>query len=170
MKSERHEGFRGRLDPGGQVLLVSPHVNIGFAATGPGEDLYSPVIKEADRLGFVELVRRAQELTESVRTGSINASDLQGATLTLTNIGAFEATGGTPFVIPGQVAMVCSGSVLDRPRYPGGNGQDAPLARRKSLPLKLVFDHRPFNGSHAAGFLRTIKHNLETMDLKKLIG
>ncbi|MBI3829460.1 MAG: 2-oxo acid dehydrogenase subunit E2 [Planctomycetes bacterium] len=170
MKSERHEGFRGRLDPTGEVLLVAPHVNVGFAAMGPHDDLYSPAIKEANRLSFVELVRRAQELTESVRTGSINASNLQGATVTLTNIGAFEATGGTPFVIPGQVAMVCAGSILDRPRYAGGNGKGAELKQRKTLPLKLVFDHRPFNGSHAAGFLRTIKHNLETMDLKKLIG
>jgi len=167
MKKTRHEGFRGRLDPSGHVLLVSPHVNIGFAATGPGEDLYSPVIKEANRLGFVELVRRVQELTESVRTGSINAADMQSATVTLTNIGAFEATGGSPFVIPGQVAMLCAGSVLDRPRYGSGNGQ---LEHRKTLPLKLVFDHRPFNGSHAASFLRTIKHNLETLDLKKLLG
>lgn len=169
MKQEQHEGFRGRLDPTGEALLVAPHVSVGFAAVGPGEDLYSPAIKEANRLGFVELVRRAQELTESVRTGSINTADLQGATVTLTNIGAFEATGGTPFVIPGQVAMVCAGSLLDRPRYVTVNGTPE-LKLRKALPLKLVFDHRPFNGSHAAGFLRTIKHNLETMDLKKLLG
>lgn len=167
MKQEKHEGFRGRLDSSAEVLLVAPHVNVGFAAVGPGEDLYSPVIKEANRLSFVELARRAQELTESVRTGSINAADLQGATVTLTNIGAFEATGGTPFVIPGQVAMVCAGSILDRPRFVAGQSD---AKSRKVLPLKLVFDHRPFNGSHAAGFLRTIKHNLETMDLKKLLG
>ncbi|MCW8129929.1 MAG: 2-oxo acid dehydrogenase subunit E2 [Planctomycetota bacterium] len=168
MKKDRHEGFRGRLDATGEVLLVAPHASVGFAAVGPGDDLYSPVVKEASRLTFVELVRRTQELTESVRTGSINASDLQGATVTLTNIGAFEATGGTPFVIPGQVAMLCAGSILERPRIVAVNGSSESKAR-KVLPLKLVFDHRPFNGSHAAGFLRTIKHTLETMDLKTLL-
>ncbi|MCK6474836.1 MAG: thiamine pyrophosphate-dependent enzyme [Planctomycetes bacterium] len=169
MMKDRHEGFRGVLDPNAERLMVEPHANIGFAALGPHEDLYTPVIREADRLSFIDLVKRAQELTESVRTGSMNAADLQGATITLTNIGAFEATGGTPFVIPGQVAMVCASSLIDRPRYIQTNGSST-LEHRKALPLKLVFDHRPFNGSHAAGFLRALKHQLEEMDLKKLIG
>ena len=169
MREERHEGFRGRLGAHHEILLVTPHVNVGFAALGPQDDLFSPVIKEANRLTFIDLVKRAQELTESVRTGSINSADLQGATVTLTNIGAFEATGGTPFVIPGQVAMVCAGSILERPRYVPGSAQST-AEHRKALPLKLVFDHRPFNGSHAASFLRTLKHNLETMDLQALIS
>jgi 2-oxoisovalerate dehydrogenase E1 component len=161
MKEAKHEGFRGHVDAQGDKLLVAPHASVGFAAVGPNDDLYSPVIKDASRITFPLLVSRAQELTESVRTGSIHAADLQGATVTLTNIGAFEATGGTPFVIPGQVAMLCAGSFLERPRFVNGK-----IESRTVVNLKLVFDHRPFNGSHAAGFLREIKKRLEGLDLE----
>jgi len=96
---------------------------------------------------------------------------LQGATVTLTNIGAFEATTGTPFIIPGQVAMLTAGSILERPRFVDGAqiGDERRVEPRMLLSLKLVFDHRPFNGSHAASFLRTIKHNLEYLDMKSLL-
>jgi pyruvate/2-oxoglutarate dehydrogenase complex dihydrolipoamide acyltransferase (E2) component len=172
MQDEKHEGFRGRLSPGGDKLMIEPNVNIGFAAVGPKESLYSPVVKNADKMTFVEFARRIHDLTEIVRAGTINSNDLQGATVTLTNIGAFEATSGTPFIIPGQLAMLTAGSILERPRFvrdPGDDGKRH-VEPRMLLNLKLVFDHRPFNGSHAASFLRTIKHTLETVDLKQLLG
>ena len=177
MKDPKHSGWRGRLSPAGDALLVDPHVNVGFAAVGPGENLYSPAVKNADTLGFPAFAKKVQELTEKVRAGKLEAADFQGATLTLTNIGAFEATRGTPFVIPGQLGMLTAGSILERPRYIGGTGGSGKKAARSQpqveprmlLNLKLVFDHRPFNGSHAASFLRTIRENLEKMDLKKLM-
>jgi len=171
LKDEQHRNFRGRLDSTGEVLLVAPHVNVGFAAISQGDDLFAPVIREAGRLNIAELVKRARELTESVRTGSINTHALQGATVTLTNIGAFDATRGAPFVIPGQLAMLCAGSVLPRPRYTNKPGSKGELVAelRQTVSLNLVFDHRPFNGSHAAGFLRAIKTRLQALDLKQLM-
>ncbi|MGD0088520.1 MAG: thiamine pyrophosphate-dependent enzyme [Planctomycetota bacterium] len=172
MMEERHAGFRGRLNPIADRLLIEPRVHVGFAAVGPKESLYSPVVKNADTLSFIEFARCVYGLTEKVRAGAIAAADLQGATVTLTNIGAFEATTGTPFIIPGQVAMLTAGSIMERPRFVDGTGMSAErrVEPRVLLSLKLVFDHRPFNGSHAASFLRTIKHNLENLDLHDLLA
>jgi 2-oxoisovalerate dehydrogenase E1 component len=170
MKDPKHEGFRGRLAPGGDTLLVGNEINVGFAAVGPEDNLFSPVVKGAETLNFPALAHRMQQLTEKVRAGDVEAADLQGASLTLTNIGAFEATRGTPFVIPGQLAMLAAGSILEKPRFTSGKGDERRAEPRMLIVLKLVFDHRPFNGSHAASFLRTIKQNLETMDAKALVG
>ena len=169
MTIEDNEGLRGHLSPHGDRLIVEPNVNVGFAAVGPGESLYSPVVKNAEAMDFVALSRRVLELTERVRAGNVASSDLQGATVTLTNIGAFEATSGTPFVIPGQLAMLTVGSLLERPRYIETDKNKRELQPRRLFNMKLVFDHRPFNGSHAAGFLRTIKHGLETLNLEELL-
>jgi 2-oxoisovalerate dehydrogenase E1 component len=170
MKDPKHEGFRGRLSLNGDTLLVTNQINVGFAAVGPEENLFSPVVKGAEAMDFVALSKRMQELTEKVRAGNVESADLQGASLTLTNIGAFEATRGTPFVIPGQLAMLAAGSILEKPRFTAGKGDERRAEPHMLIVLKLVFDHRPFNGSHAASFLRTIKHNLETMDVKALVG
>jgi len=169
MLEPKHEGFRGRLTPAADKLLLDDNANVGFAAVGPGESLYSPVVKKANAMTFPEFARRMQELTEKVRAGQVQSSDLQGATVTLTNIGAFEATSGTPFIIPGQLAMLTAGSILERPRYSRGADGSRQLEPRRLLNLKLVFDHRPFNGSHAASFLRTIKHTLEELKLTDLM-
>ncbi|HYF52186.1 MAG TPA: thiamine pyrophosphate-dependent enzyme [Planctomycetota bacterium] len=169
MLDPKNEGFRGRLTPAADRLLIDENVNVGFAAVGPGESLYSPVIKKANALKFPEFAKRMQELTEKVRAGQVQAADLQGATVTLTNIGAFEATSGTPFIIPGQLAMLTAGSILERPRFAAGADGKRQLEPRRLLNLKLVFDHRPFNGSHAASFLRTIKHTLEELKLQELL-
>jgi 2-oxoisovalerate dehydrogenase E1 component len=170
MQEERHEGFRGRLSPSGDRLVIEPHVHVGFAAVGPKESLYSPVVKNADTMTFHGFCRCIHAITEKVRAGTVVAADLQGATVTLTNIGAFDATGGTPFIIPGQLAMLTAGSILERPRFVEGvKGQTRSVEPRMLLQLKLVFDHRPFNGSHAASFLRTIKRNLENVDLRALL-
>jgi pyruvate/2-oxoglutarate dehydrogenase complex dihydrolipoamide acyltransferase (E2) component len=167
MKESRNEGFRGRLDPSAERLLIGPHVNVAFAVVGRNEDLYSPVIKRSDQLTLRQLVQRAQELTAAVRTGSIGVGELQGASVTLTNIGPLQAAGGMPFVIPGQLAMLASGALTDLPRYVQAPGRPEPeLQRRKILKLTLVFDHRPFNGTHAVGFLDSIKRQLEPMDLE----
>ena len=172
MNSERHEGFRGRLTPTADRLLVEDSVNLGFAAVGPKENLFSPVVKGAEKLSFIDFARRIHDLTEKVRSGDVHSSDLQGATVTLTNIGAFEATSGTPFIIPGQLAMIAAGSMLERPRFVEAVDADGHrrVEPRMLLNLKLVFDHRPFNGSHSASFLRTIKHNLESMELKAFLA
>ncbi|HYG76434.1 MAG TPA: thiamine pyrophosphate-dependent enzyme [Planctomycetota bacterium] len=171
MMDEKHEGFRGHLSPAADRLIIEPHVNVGFAAVGPKESLYSPVVKNADTMSFIEFARRIHELTEVVRSGNVASQDLQGATVTLTNIGAFEATSGTPFIIPGQLAMLTAGSILERPRFVDGTDSAGKrhVEPRMLLNLKLVFDHRPFNGSHSASFLRTIKHGLENLDLTQLI-
>jgi pyruvate/2-oxoglutarate dehydrogenase complex dihydrolipoamide acyltransferase (E2) component len=167
MREARNEGFRGRLDPNAERLLIGPHVNVGFAVVGRQEDLFSPVIKRADQMTLRQLVQRAHELTGAVRRGTINVSDLQGATVTLTNIGPLHARGGLPFVIPGQVAMLSSGALTDQPRYVVAPGQAEPaLQRRKIMGLTLVFDHRPFNGTHAVAFLKSIRQHLESVDLE----
>src|SRR6185295_4055236 len=139
MMDEKHEGFRGHLSPGADKLLVEESVNIGFAAVGPKENLFSPVLKGAEKFTFIQLAREVHDLTEKVRRGDVHSADLQGATITLTNIGSFEATSGTPFIIPGQLAMICAGSMLERPRFvdsPDADGHHR-VEPRMLLNLKL---------------------------------
>jgi 2-oxoisovalerate dehydrogenase E1 component len=166
LKEERNEGFRGRLDEKAERLLISPNVTLGLAIVGRNEDLYSPVLRRADQMSLHDIVRRVKELTKAVREGQVNVADLYGATITLTNIGPLQGQRGTPFVLPGQVAMVAVGSLVTMPRYVE-NGDGRTLEPRDIIYLKLVFDHRPFNGTHAMSLLRSIRDHLESMALRE---
>lgn len=167
LKEERNEGFRGRLDAKAERLLIAPYATLGLAIVGRNEDLYSPVLRRADQMSLFEIVRRVQELTKAVRQGQVNVADLYGASLTLTNIGPLQGIRGTPFVLPGQVAMVAAGSLVTVPRYVQNGNAEPELKPRQVINLKLVFDHRPFNGTHAMALLRSIRTHLESMRLKE---
>lgn len=166
IKEERNEGFRGRLDEKAERLLISPNVTLGLAIVGRNEDLYSPVLRRADHMSLHDIVRRVKDLTTAVREGQVNVTDLYGATITLTNIGPLQGERGTPFVLPGQVAMMAAGSLIKRPRYVTQGGTLV-LEPRDVMCLKVVFDHRPFNGTHAMSLLRSVRDHLESMDLRK---
>ena len=166
VKEERNEGFRGRLDEKAERLLISPNVTLGLAIVGRNEDLYSPVLRRADQMSLHDIVRRVKDLTKAVREGQVNVADLYGATITLTNIGPLQGQRGTPFVLPGQVAMVAAGSLVKMPRYVENEGA-LKLEPRDVYCIKLVFDHRPFNGTHGMSLLRSIRDHLESMDLRK---
>lgn len=156
---ERHAGFRGRLSPEGNALVVGPHADIGFAAVSDQGDLFTPVIHEADRFSFPALAGRMRELTVAARENTLRTHEMHGATITLTNVGVFGATAGDPFVVPGQTAMLCMGLLRERWDF-----DTAAPRLRLVLPLRLVFDHRPFNGNDAALLLRSIADRLSAGD------
>jgi pyruvate/2-oxoglutarate dehydrogenase complex dihydrolipoamide acyltransferase (E2) component len=114
-----------------------------------------------------DIVRRVQELTKSIRQGQVNVADLYGASITLTNIGPLKGIRGTPFVLPGQVGMVAVGALVTVPRYMDVGTGELELCPRRVVNLRLVFDHRPFNGTHAMSLLRSIRNHLAPMKLQE---
>lgn len=157
MRQTEHELFRCTLSRDGRSVVLHGTINAGFAAVGPAGDLYAPVVKRAGDLNFESLVRKMAELTQMVRSGNVKSEDLQDATMTLTNIGAFGVTLGTPFVIPGQTAILAAGSIRN----------DKSAGDRSLLAVRLVFDHRIMNGSHAARFLADFRSRTESLELNE---
>lgn len=68
-------------------------VNLGFAAeTGPTSrdpfgGLMVPVVHEADKMSFAELVHSAEEKLAKIRAGKITLADLNNLTFTINNVG-----------------------------------------------------------------------------------
>ncbi|KAJ5070608.1 2-oxoisovalerate dehydrogenase subunit beta-related [Anaeramoeba ignava] len=167
MQTDHNSTFRGILDKDGKKLKVSKNVNLGFAAINQlNEDLYTPVVRNANKLNFIQFCEKVNSLSQKVRNNEIKLDDLQGATLTVTNVGfATKVKTGTPFVIPGQLGMIGVGSIMNLPRF-----VDGMIIPCNVLDINLVFDHRMHNGSHATRFLEDIRLYLETMDLNTLIN
>ena len=162
MMREESAFFRGTLSGDGRSLLVKESVNIGFAATGPDNTLYAPVILDAQTLNLAELCSRMRELTKQVREGTLPAQALAGATMTLSNLGSHNVTGGTPFVIPGQTGVLCTGAI--RSKFVA---EDHKPKERFIVQMRLVFDHRAVNGSQAAAFLDVMRQCLKDIRLEQ---
>ncbi|MEO8400921.1 MAG: dihydrolipoamide acetyltransferase family protein [Gammaproteobacteria bacterium] len=131
-------------------------VNIGLAMDTP-EGLFVPVLKDAANKTPQELRALIDEFKTSVRARKIAPSDLQGATITLSNFGTIAGRYASPIIMPPMVAILGCGKLRDEVRP-----LDSIIEIRRIAPLSLTFDHRAVNGGEATRFLAAIIKYLET--------
>lgn len=128
-------------------------VNIGLALD-TDEGLFVPVIKQVEKRTPAELREIIDKFKQVARDRSIAASDMQGATITLSNFGTITGRYATPIIVPPMVAILGCGRSREvaMPRH----GQ---IVIGRSMPLSLTFDHRAVTGGEATRFLgAVIKH------------
>lgn len=122
-------------------------VNIGLAVDTP-EGLFVPVIKNAEKHSDKELRKIIDTYKNAVRARSISPSEMQGATMTLSNFGMISGRYATPIIVPPAVAILGVGR--SREAVIPYHGQ---MAIGRILPLSLTFDHRAVTGGEATRFL-----------------
>ena len=85
-----------------EEIIVKHYVNLGVAAATP-RGLIVPNVKEAQAMTMVELATALEQLTLTAREGKTQPAEMQGGTITITNIGVFGMDTGTPILNPGEV-------------------------------------------------------------------
>jgi 2-oxoisovalerate dehydrogenase E2 component (dihydrolipoyl transacylase) len=146
----RHPMINSSWDETAHEIVVKHYVNLGIAAA-TGRGLLVPNIKDAHLLALPDLGRALNELAETARAGRATVADLQGGTITLTNVGIFGVDAGTPILTPGEAAILAFGQIRDTPWVHGGQ-----LAVRKVTTLSLSFDHRIVDGELGSAVLRDV--------------
>jgi len=136
-------------------VVLKHYVNLGVAVSVP-DGLIVPVVKDADRLGFTELVTRMNDLIERARNKQLKPEDVQAGTFTLNNTGATGSVASQPIINQPQAAILTTESIVKRPVVIN----DA-IAVRHMMNVCLSFDHRIVDGMMAGQFLAQIKQGLE---------
>ena len=137
-------------------ILLKKYVNLGLAVAVPPDGLIVPVVKDADRLGFTDLVRAIVDLTERARSKHLKPEDVQGGTFTLNNTGATGSMASQPIINQPQAAILTTESIMRRPVVIGDG-----VAIRHMMNLCMSFDHRILDGQMAGQFVNRIKKQLE---------
>jgi pyruvate dehydrogenase E2 component (dihydrolipoamide acetyltransferase) len=149
-------------DEAAQEIVVKDYVNLGIAAATP-RGLIVPNVKDAQDLTFPELVRALNDLAAIAREGKTPPADMQGGTITITNVGVFGVDNGTPILNPGEAAILCFGAVREMPWVHEGE-----IKVRQVTQLSLSFDHRMVDGQLGSQFLADLARCLS--DPAALIG
>jgi pyruvate/2-oxoglutarate dehydrogenase complex dihydrolipoamide acyltransferase (E2) component len=105
------------------------------------------------------LADEIQELAERARTESLKPEDVQGGTITVTNLGPFDVYAAVPLILQPQTTIVALGTVTEQPWVRNGS-----IETRKKVMVTGVFDHRVVNGAPGARFLKRIKDELEDLN------
>lgn len=134
----------------GDEIRLFDTIDIGVAVAVPG-GLVVPVVRGANSLSVGDISGRTSALAAAARGNTLGLSDMEGATFSVSTLGAYGVDFFTPVVNPGNVAILGVGRVKDGFRWEG----ETPV-RTQVLTLSLTFDHRAVDGAPAAEFLRTI--------------
>jgi len=147
----------------GDKIIIKKDIHIGMATALPNGNLIVPVIKYADTLNLVGLVKRVNYLAQAARNNKLKPDDTQGGTFTLTNLGTFGSLMGTPIINQPQVAILATGLIKKRPvviETPQGDT----IGIRHMMFLSLSYDHRIIDGMLGATFLSAVVNELESFD------
>jgi pyruvate dehydrogenase E2 component (dihydrolipoamide acetyltransferase) len=118
--------------------------------------LLVPVIHDVDKLGLAELARRRSDCVQRAATGRLKQEELEGATLSISNLGPRGPDRFTAMINPPQSAILAVGRQRDCVVAINGIIQIRPMS-----DLALTVDHRVADGQLASDFLAKIVAILE---------
>ena len=152
----------------GTNIHIHKNVNIGMAAALPDGNLIVPVIKECQNKNLIGVTKSVNDLAERARSGQLKPDDIQGGTITMTNVGTFGNLMGTPIINQPQVAIMACGVIKKKPVVLETADGDV-IAIRHMMFLSLSYDHRVVDGSLGGQFVRKVADYLEGFDKNQTI-
>lgn len=141
-------------------------VQVGLAIATP-QGLLLATVEDADRLRLSELVAARRSVVERAQAGKLSGADLEGASITISNLGMFGVDRFEAVLAEGQSSLLAVGRIRDEVVAVDGHPSVEPV-----LSLTLSCDHRVVDGAEAAPFLSTLVEYLEEpallLDLESL--
>ncbi|MGT8598922.1 2-oxoglutarate dehydrogenase complex dihydrolipoyllysine-residue succinyltransferase [Klebsiella pneumoniae] len=139
----------------GDDVVYHNYFDVSMAVSTP-RGLVTPVLRDVDLLGMVDIEKNIKELAVKGRDGKLTVDDLTGGNFTITNGGVFGSLMSTPIINPPQSAILGMHAIKDRPMAVNGKVEILPM-----MYLALSYDHRLIDGRESVGFLVAIKELLE---------
>jgi pyruvate dehydrogenase E2 component (dihydrolipoamide acetyltransferase) len=128
------------------------HVGVALAADTP-VGLLAPVVRDPDRMPVADLDTAVRRAVEKARSGRLSAADLDGATVTVSNLGGWGVGSFQALLTPPQAAVLSVGAIGPRPVVTADGG----LAARTTCTVGLTVDHRAADGADAARLLADLR-------------
>lgn len=143
----------------GEKMLLFHHAHLGVAVDTE-RGLLVPTLFDADQKSLSEIARETKRMATGCREGTISPDYLQGASFTVTNLGALGIESFTPVINLPQTGILGVGAITWRIRERSGEYIHYP-----AMGLSLTFDHRAVDGAPVARFLQELTSNLEEFAL-----
>ena len=115
-----------------------------------------PVIRNADTLSLLDLVRQRQTLTEKARAGKLGLAEMEGGSATLSNLGNSGIDWFQAILNPPQSVILATGRIAKRAVVVNDSLEVCP-----TIMLSLSVDHRVLDGVAGARFLGRIRELIE---------
>jgi pyruvate dehydrogenase E2 component (dihydrolipoamide acetyltransferase) len=150
--------FSGDPDAADARIVPASGAHIGLVVA-VDNGLLVPVIHDVECLGLAEIARRREDCVERALKGKLKREEVEGATLSISNLGAEGPDRFTAIINPPQSAILAVGRRRDCVV-----ARDGAVVVRPLSDLTLTVDHRVADGRLAAQFLARLVAILEDRD------
>lgn len=134
-------------------------VNVGLAVSVEG-GLVVPVIKNVGAHTVREIAKISQEKIAKARGGKLSPDEMDGGTITLSNLGMYPVQHFTAIINPPEACILALGTTEDKVVV-----RDGEAAIRPVMTVTATFDHRIIDGASGAKYLADVKSLLENPGL-----
>lgn len=142
----------------GDKIIQRNDINISIAVAKENE-LFVPVIKNADEKNVKGIAKEINELANKARNDALSPKDMEGGTFTINNTGTFGSISSMGIINYPQAAILQVEAIVKRPVI-----IDNMFAARDIVNLSLSLDHRVLDGLICGRFLQRVKQILENIN------
>jgi pyruvate dehydrogenase E2 component (dihydrolipoamide acetyltransferase) len=118
--------------------------------------LVTPVLRSVEQMTVTVVASAVQDVVERARAGRLQQRELEGGSISVTNLGMYGTEEFAAIINPPQVAILAVGAAREEPVVVDGALQVGQVMR-----LTLSVDHRPVDGVVAAQWMRVFVDLLE---------
>ena len=123
-------------------------VDLAVAVATDG-GLVTPVLRGVERLSISELATATRDLAGRAKAAQLKQTDLEGGSMTVTNLGMFGTLEFGAIINPPQAAILAVGAAIRTPVV-----VDDHLEIGTVMNVTLSVDHRPVDGVVAARWMQ----------------
>ncbi len=118
--------------------------------------LLTPVLRNVEALTVSEVAKATQDLVARARNRRLQQSELEGGTISVTNLGMYGTEEFAAIINPPHASILAVGAARQEPV-----SEDGQLAVGTVMRVTLAVDHRPVDGATAAQWMRAFIDLLE---------
>ncbi|PGH18568.1 hypothetical protein AJ79_00347 [Helicocarpus griseus UAMH5409] len=143
-------------NPNKPALVMRSSHNIGVAMDTP-TGLLVPNIKNVQARSILDIAAELTRLSDLARAGKLTPKDLNGGTITVSNIGSVGGTYVGPVIVPSEVAILGVGRAKTVPVFDeAGN-----VVKGEKVNFSWSADHRVIDGATMARMADKVRGFLE---------
>lgn len=123
------------------------------------QGLITPIVKDADRKGLIEISRDVRSLAAKAKDNTLEPEEFMGGTFTISNLGMYGVSSFSAIVNPPQAAILAVGT--SEKRVLPDESAESGFAAKTVMTVTLSCDHRVVDGAVGAQWLQAFKSCLE---------
>ena len=118
--------------------------------------LITPIVKNADQKGLLEISKEIKQLASKARDGKLTPDEYTGGSISVSNLGMFGVSEFQSIINPPQSCIAAVGAIEDAVVVVNGEAKVCPVCN-----ITFSADHRVIDGSVLAPFVSDVKRFLE---------